>query len=303
LVAIDGENVRIDFDNIEVNPLDASTTAPLAWQNFTIWTTDNPNLWDDSFNVVRGRPLNLDDAGQRLLIGSLESANEIGVAVGSILTYEIGSQEIDFTVVGLYDGGSIIGSAGPVIAPEALTDILNPQFQLFTFDVETDSVAQAITELSSLNVPPTLAIDVQFIDSLIGQFIAQFIAIPTIVGILSLLAAAVIMANTIALSTLERRRQIGVLKAIGLKSKRVLFVMLIEATIIGLLSAFLGIGLSQLGINIFTTITNTEIPLPREAIGVGVLLVIASVLIAWVSTFLSANVAVRERVMNVLRYD
>ena len=47
-----------------------------------------------------------------------------------------------------------------------------------------------------------LAIDVQFIDGLIGRLIDQFAAIPTIVGLLSLFAASVIMANTVALSTL-----------------------------------------------------------------------------------------------------
>ena len=45
------------------------------------------------------------------------------------------------------------------------------------------------------------------------------------------------------------------------------------------------------------------IPLPRSAQLVAIGLVIAAVVISWVSTFLSANVAVKERVMNVLRYD
>ena len=101
----------------------------------------------------------------------------------------------------------------------------------------------------------------------------------------------------------KRRRQIGVLKAIGLKSNRVLGVMLIESTIIGLLSAGLGLGLSQLGLYLFTLLTDQTIPFPRSAQIVAVGLVIAAVLISWVSTFLSANVAVKERVMNVLRYD
>jgi ABC-type antimicrobial peptide transport system permease subunit len=93
------------------------------------------------------------------------------------------------------------------------------------------------------------------------------------------------------------------LKALGLKSGRVLRIMLIESTIVGLLSAGLGLGLSSLIISIFSSYTGTTIPLPVESRGVAVALVVASVLIGWVSTFLSANVAVRERVMNVLRYE
>ena len=45
------------------------------------------------------------------------------------------------------------------------------------------------------------------------------------------------------------------------------------------------------------------IPIPRDAVPAAIALVSASVLIAWVSTFLSARVAVRERVANVLRYE
>ncbi|MGJ3238093.1 MAG: ABC transporter permease [Anaerolineae bacterium] len=302
LVAINGQEVP-DFDIDQTNLFDDTATAPLAWQNFSMWDSDNPAMWDDVFNVVRGRNLTLDDRGQRVLIGSVDAADALGIAIGSTVTYRIGGQTLDFTVIGLYDRGSILGSGGPILAPDALAEVANPTFQFYAFDVVPDNVAQAVTELSALIVPPTVALDVRFIDSLVANFITQFAAIPTIVGILSLIAAAVIMANTIALSTLERRRQIGILKAIGLKSGRVLRVMLIEATVIGLLSAGLGIGLSQLGLFLFTELTGQTIPLPRSAQIVAVVLVIASVLIAWGSTFLSASIAVRERVMNVLRYE
>ena len=302
LIAINGEEVA-DIDIDETNIFDDAATAPLAWQNFSVWDTDNPETFDNVFNIVRGRNITLEDRGQRVLIGSFDSAQALGIDVGSTITYRIARQNIDFTVIGLYDVGSLLGNGGPTLAPDAVADITNPTFQFYAYDVELGSVPQAVTELSSVIVPPTLALDVRFIDSLVGRFIAQFAAIPTIVGILSLVAAAVIMANTIALSTLERRRQIGVLKAIGLKSNRVLGVMLIESTIIGLLSAGLGLGLSQLGLYLFTLLTDQTIPFPRSAQIVAVGLVIAAVLISWVSTFLSANVAVKERVMNVLRYD
>ncbi|MCC6804049.1 MAG: ABC transporter permease, partial [Anaerolineae bacterium] len=125
-----------------------------------------------------------------------------------------------------------------------------------------------------------------------------------VVGLLSLLAAAVTMANTVSLQTLERRRQIGVLKAVGLKGRRVLWVMLLENTLVGLLGGLIGIGVSALGAALMTSLGIGEtIPIPREATPVAVALVVASVLIAWASTFLSARVAVSERVANVLRYE
>jgi putative ABC transport system permease protein len=148
------------------------------------------------------------------------------------------------------------------------------------------------------------ALDITFIDGLLKRLIDQFAAIPTVVGLLSLLAAAVAMANTVSLQTLERRRQIGVLKAVGLKGRRVLLVMLLENTLIGLLGGLIGIGVSALMVSLMTALGSGDaIPVPREAAPVAIALVVASVLIAWTATFLSARVAIRERVANVLRYE
>ena len=152
--------------------------------------------------------------------------------------------------------------------------------------------------------PLVFALDITFIDNLLKRLIDQFSAIPTVVGLLSLLAAAVAMANTVSLQTLERRRQIGVLKAVGLKGRRVLLIMLLENTLVGLLGGVIGIGLSALLVAGMTSLgTGIAIPIPREATGVAIALITASVLIAWVATFLSARVAIRERVANVLRYE
>jgi putative ABC transport system permease protein len=287
----------------DINPLEAASFAPFAWMVLSEWDSSNPEVYADVFQISEGRALSEADRGQAVLIGPADSAAALGIGIGSILEYEIGRRTVSFEVVGLYQGTAGIGGGGPVIAPDALEGTASPSFQIYTFQVQDEFVPQAVTELSSISIPPTIAINVSFIDSLLQRFITQFAAIPTIVGLLSLLAAAVIMANTVALSTLERQRQIGILKALGLKSGRVLRIMLIESTIVGLLSAGLGLGLSSLIISLFSSYSGTTIPLPVESRGVAIALVLASVLIGWVSTFLSANVAVRERVMNVLRYE
>ena len=79
--------------------------------------------------------------------------------------------------------------------------------------------------------------------------------------------------------------------------------MLIETSIVGLLSAVIGIGLSGLLIVIMSSAGGIAIPLPADARAAAVALVVAAVVIGWLATFLSARVAIKERVMNVLRYD
>jgi putative ABC transport system permease protein len=272
------------------------------WDNFVMWSTTDQAVYDNAFPIVAGRNLTLEDAGKQVMIGSVDGADALGVGVGSILKYEIGRDVVAYEVVGLYQIAGGFGG-GSAIVPAGAVGVNNRDFQFFTYRIEKEYVGQAVAELSAIRIPPTIAVDVSFFDSLLSRLIEQFAALPTVVGLLSLIAAAVIMANTVALATLERRRQIGILKSIGLKRYRVLWIMLIESCIVGLLSALLGIGLSWVFIALFGSLTGTPIPLPLESQIVAGLLVLAAVVISAISTFLSANVAIRERVMNVLRYE
>lgn len=307
LIAIDGRQVDIDANRERFRDgpnFDQESLAPFAWNGVLVWDTDNPDLYGTiNPTITAGRNLTLEDRGQRVLVGPADFAPPMGISVGSILTYEVDGRTYDFEVVGLArgQGGGFFNTGGVTIPPESIPAA--PIFQIYSFLIEEDAVNEALVSLSTIRVPPTFSLDVSFIDSLLSRLIDQFTAIPTVVGLLSLAAAAVIMANTVALSTLERRRQIGILKSIGLKGRRVLVVMLIETTVIGLLSAVLGIGLSSVTVSLFTGFSGTPIPLPADARLTAVALFVAAVLIGWVATFLSANVALRERVMNVLRYE
>jgi putative ABC transport system permease protein len=304
LVSVDGvpvaeiEVLNADFEE-EFN---TDTIGAQMWNGFVMWTTNNAAVYDTGFPIVAGRNLTLEDRGQHIMIGPEEGADALDVGVGSILEYRVNGTIIAYELVGIFrkNGGFIAG--GPVIPPDSVGGE-NPEFQFFTFQVDEAHVGQAVAELSAIRVPPTIAVDVGFFDSLLSRIIDQFSALPTIVGFLSLIAAAVIMANTVALATLERRQQIGILKSLGLKSYRVLLIMLIESILIGLLSAVLGIGLSWGFISLFGNFTGTPLPLPLESQLVAIALVLAAIAISAASTFLSANVAVRERVMNVLRYE
>lgn len=66
-----------------------------------------------------------------------------------------------------------------------------------------------------------------------------------LVGIagISLLVAGIGIMNIMIVSLMERTREIGILKALGMKGRTVLFIFLSEAIIIGVLGAAIGIGL------------------------------------------------------------
>jgi ABC-type antimicrobial peptide transport system permease subunit len=299
LVAIDGVSTRFD----PVNEADKELAA-FVWGGLLVRESTNPRFYDEAIEIVAGRNLTPEDRGKRVAVVPYESAQTLGVQIGSRLTYSVNGIETDFEVIGMAGGaggGGFFGTGGISIPPGSLGRA--PLFTLYSFQVEPEHVNQVLVALSSIRIPPTYAVDVAFIDALASRFIDQFAAIPTVVGILSLVSAGVIMANTVALATLERRRQMGVLKAIGLKGRSVLQIMLIETMTITLTSALLGLLVSSLFLALLTALTQTPIPLPVRSQVLVLALLLVAALIGAVATFLSANLAVRERVMNVLRYD
>jgi len=62
------------------------------------------------------------------------------------------------------------------------------------------------------------------------------------IAAISLLVAGIGIMNIMIVSLMERTREIGILKALGMKSRTVLLVFLCESVIIGLMGAAIGIG-------------------------------------------------------------
>ena len=298
LFAVDGRRVQI--------PGEIGREVRLAG---VIRETNHPGL--KSGVLVAGRDLTPEDYGRDVIVlaeqSLLESAvreftlDELGIGVGSRVTIRVQGVQKELEVVGIVSSLSgVLPNFGGAFIPPGTMNIDGISMNIL--DVPPESQEEVLLNLSRL--PFLMALDMTFVDSLLVQLINQMSAIPTIVGLLSLLAAAVIMANTVSLATLERRHQIGILKAMGLKRGRVLRVMLLENTVIGLLGAGLGITISALGVSVLTALgMGIPIPLPDESLPITLGLIAAAVGIAWLATFLSARVAVNERVAQVLRYE
>jgi putative ABC transport system permease protein len=120
------------------------------------------------------------------------------------------------------------------------TDECNMIIVKLTNDDKTtiDSVSDAIKKAFSNQVSVTSATAVLDIISEVVSIIQLFL-----VGIaaISLLVAGIGIMNIMIVSLMERTREIGILKALGMKSRTVLLVFLSESIIIGLIGAAIGI--------------------------------------------------------------
>jgi len=108
---------------------------------------------------------------------------------------------------------------------------------------ENDAFSGQVSVRSSTAVLNTIS----SVFSTIELFLAGIAAI-------SLLVAGVGIMNIMIVSLMERTREIGILKALGMKSRTVLAIFISEAVIVGLLGATFGIGLGWVLANVAATI-------------------------------------------------
>ncbi len=101
-----------------------------------------------------------------------------------------------------------------------------------------DAVEQEIRKLYGNNIGITT---VKAILKTIQQFTAGISAFLTSIGIVALVVGAVGVITTLYTSVIERTREIGTLKAIGALNRHILFLFLVEALLIGVFGATIGL--------------------------------------------------------------
>ena len=257
--------------------------------------------------AISGRTLNAGDAGKQVVVLRQSAfTDSLGIKPGDKMTYDFSGHEVTFTVVGILsasssaavDVGQILGSGSAPI--DSFPAEVSTPIQFTVAQVDTPHLNTVLGAVSA--VPGVFAFDVGFFDSLIQKLLQQFTTIPIVVVILSLLVVAVIIANTVSLATIERRREIGVMKAIGLKGTRVMGILTIENGIIGLLAGLIGTGIGVLGIAIVSSLSGVSV-INTVSWGSVVLLLALSIAITVVATWISAYSTMNEKPLNVLRYE
>ena len=98
--------------------------------------------------------------------------------------------------------------------------------------------------------------DTQYIEEMKKQQQAQQGQLAAI-GFISLLVSAIGIANTMMTSILERKKEIGVMKVIGVAIGKIRLIYLIESALIGLMGGILGVVLGHLLAYLMSTGTDT----------------------------------------------
>src|SRR5690606_24877946 len=119
-----------------------------------------------------------------------------------------------------------------------------PQNINVLIDADEEKLSSISRELRKIE--GVFVLETRVINDLINRLLDAFTQLPTIVAALSLFTGGIVIANSVALSMMERRREIAIMKAVGLKRRRVLNMLLLENGLMGLIGGFIGVGISSL---------------------------------------------------------
>jgi putative ABC transport system permease protein len=122
----------------------------------------------------------------------------------------------------------------------------------------------------------------------------------TVIGLITLIGAAIGLMNIMLVSVSERTKEVGLIKAIGGKSKMVRRQFLLEAIIISIMGALFGIVLGILVGNIFSIVLSTGFVVPWNWVIYGIIICSFVGLLAGLYPALKAG---RLNPIEALRYE
>lgn len=259
------------------------------------------------YSLSAGQDLSPTDP-RSLLLPAGEVLDWLEIGVGDVVRVRFADgAEADLTVTGLFKGlpagvtfqvNTNVGVSA-YASPAAIPPDLPPSPSAIIAQVETTGLDAVTTTLAE--TPGVVIFQAALLNSFIARLVEQLSALPLAVAALALFTSSILIANTVSLATLERRREIGIMKALGLRSDQVLSLLLLENGLIGLCSGLVGVGLGA-ALTLGLLLSNPDNP-ARLPLGMMAGLVALATLIALLATLVTAIGAARAKPLTVLRYE
>jgi putative ABC transport system permease protein len=197
------------------------------------------SLGVSQFKITSGSVFDAKSADNVAVLGS-DLATKNNLSVGSTFT----AYGATVKVVGIYDTGTTFTNSSVVMPIKTLQTLSSQADQYNSFIVQADSIdTMATVKTSITNKLGSSTVDVVSQADSAASAIAPLQNIKTIslyslIG--SLVAGSIIILLTMIMIVRERRREIGVLKAIGSSNIGVMAMFTVEALVLTLISSVIG---------------------------------------------------------------
>src|SRR5690606_6977865 len=245
--------------------------------------------------------------GANELILDKQSADDRGLSVGSTVTVQFPKGHSgQYTVSGIYERSAL--ATGIIFGPETVTSAFTepgPIQAYIGLTPGTDEAAVKSQVERALQDDPELTVIT--VDDLVAQqaqiFRFVLIFVQLLLGLAMIIAVLGII-NTLALSMTERTRELGLLRAVGMKRGQVMWMVTVESVVISVFGALLGIAVGAgLGTAVFQALRSEgfgELAFPWLLMAG---YVVASILVGLVAGLIPAIRAARQDVLQAIAYE
>lgn len=206
-----------------------------------VWGVEQENLEMLGATLINGSAFSQDSEA---ILGRI-AAEEMNKAVGDSLLIE---QE-EFNITGIYETGGIYQDKGIALPLTKLQQMEKKEgyVTLIYAELKEGADVQEVCRRIEEQFPDLTTIRSAAEVGKVDKGLETMDAISSAVSLLALLIGGIGVTNTMMMSIHERTREIGVLRAVGWKRKRVLAMILGESTLLCLFSVLIGSVLGILG--------------------------------------------------------
>ncbi|MFV1993806.1 MAG: ABC transporter permease [Verrucomicrobiales bacterium] len=254
----------------------------------------------DQLEVIEGR-MPQDDREMVVVLGRL-AAEVLGKKVGDTLQLEIE----EFTVAGIVDGHSVVENGAVILSLPLFQEVSGYEGMVNFIDIQVPSDAseeriQAFCDEIEEFFPEGRAVMAnEVVGTSQGFRIARAMSWST--SLLAIIVGVLGVMNTMLMTVFERTHEIGIFLALGWKRRRIVYLVLWESAILGLLGGFAGVALGAATLAILETTPAIRGLLEPDlswslvikaisiAVGVGV---VSGLYPAWRSSRLTPSVALQ----------
>jgi putative ABC transport system permease protein len=255
-------------------------------------------------------------------LGYSSNADAVGQTVTLAVTDANGKQHTEqASIIGVQQKG-LVGSSGAVFNQTLTDNLYNLQSEglpAASKDKYQSASADIVGSLSSSHITAvknhlsSLGYSGETVSDTLGTFKTVISAVSGVLdafAVIALLAASFGIVNTLLMSVQERTKEIGLMKAMGMRSSRIFLLFSIEAVLIGFWGSAIGVGIAELIGRLANHIVSTSIlknlpgfsllSFPLHSVVAIMVLIMA---IAFVAGTLPARKAAKQNPIDALRYE
>ncbi len=190
-----------------------------------------------------GHNLRRGDAGTtRALLPLVDAQTPLKLKLGddiSVGTLD-GAATVTLHVVGFYTSTGF--SLAPILTDTRMVIALSGTHMYYAYALNLDPVLlESALQQVHATVPSAITLNQAAVFQAVSSILSNITVLLEALAALVMVAALVMIANAVALAMLERRRDVGILKAIGYTSRGILSGVVLEMGVIGVTSAILAL--------------------------------------------------------------